>query len=161
MNIFATDPSPVTSAQMLANRHVVKMPLESAQMLSTVLRRLEAPDARLYKSTHAQHPCTVWAGLSRSNFLWLCKHGDALCAEKLVRYPDKPPHKSQTIIDVARMYADLIPAGGLSPFPQAMPDEFRDECPHTAYRAYLRAKYAGWARPARFGSEKFFARLVA
>lgn len=161
MNIFVPDPCPIRSARMLANRHVVKMPLESAQMLSTALRAVGVSDPDLYRATHAKHPCTLWAGLSRSNFLWLCDHADALCSEKLDRYPDKPPHKSQAIIDLARTHATRIPVGGLSPFAQAMPDEFRAPCPHVAYRQYLAAKYRGWARPPRFGSETFFAAIVA
>ena len=36
MNIFVTDPDPVVSAQCLPDRHVVKMPLETCQMLSIV-----------------------------------------------------------------------------------------------------------------------------
>jgi hypothetical protein len=151
MNIFATDPCPIRSATVLANRHVVKMALESAQMLSTALRAAGVTESRLYRAAYQRHPCTLWSRQTRANFLWLCDHADALCAEKLYRYPDKPPHKSQTVIDLARSLASHVPDGDLLPFAQAMPDEHRHQCAHLAYRRYLRAKYDSWSRPPRFG----------
>jgi len=36
MNIFCTDKSPVVSASNVIDKHVVKMPLESLQMMSTI-----------------------------------------------------------------------------------------------------------------------------
>ena len=143
---------------MLANRHVVKMALESAQMLSTALQANGVAAAGLYRPAYAKHPCTLWTGVSRQNFLWLCDHADALCAEKLVRYPDRPGHKSQAVITLARSLAAQLPDTGLSPFAQAMPDQYRNRCTHAAYRAYLRAKYASWARPARFGADQSLVR---
>ena len=63
MNIFVTDEDPVKSAQTLCDKHVVKMVLESAQMLSTAWRQWdpEASEERgLYKAAHPNHPCTKW-----------------------------------------------------------------------------------------------------
>ena len=36
MNIFVTDPDPTASAQCLPDKHIVKMPLETCQMLAIV-----------------------------------------------------------------------------------------------------------------------------
>ncbi len=69
MNIFALDTDPVTCAQYHCDKHVIKMILESVQMLSTTCSILgaEAP----YKPTHANHPCTKWVRESWENFGWL------------------------------------------------------------------------------------------
>ena len=74
MNIFRPSPSPVESARCLADRHVVKMALETAQILSTIT-------GGPYKPTHQNHPCTRWAGESWWNACWLLAHGHALCDE--------------------------------------------------------------------------------
>jgi hypothetical protein len=60
MNIFLLDSNIKKCAQYHCDKHVVKMILESAQILSTVLR-LNGVDQG-YKTTHANHPCTLWAG---------------------------------------------------------------------------------------------------
>jgi hypothetical protein len=69
VNIFVLHKHPRQAARMQCDQHVVKMTLESAQMLSTVINELggEGP----YKSTHVNHPCSVWARQSLGNFLWL------------------------------------------------------------------------------------------
>ena len=89
MNIFVTDPDPIASAQVLPDKHIVKMPLETCQMLSIVgsskwghgFGSLPKKDGTAYateKGAFRNHPCTVWA---QTNFLWLIDHGLALCAE--------------------------------------------------------------------------------
>ena len=63
---------------MMCDKHVVKMILETNQMLSTCMRGgkdMIAP----YRSTHAKHPCTLWTGESRQNWNWLVRHSRALC----------------------------------------------------------------------------------
>ena len=92
MNIFATDPSPYLSAQSLPDKHVVKMPLETCQMLSIVcshkwghgygeLHRANGEPYKTYKGAFSSHPCTIWANESLTNTWWLLKHGLSLCAE--------------------------------------------------------------------------------
>ena len=78
MNIFVLDTDPTIAAQMQCDKHVVKMPLECAQMLSTVHRHYGSDDFQLYKSTHKHHPCTLWAASSRANYAWLFDHFRAL-----------------------------------------------------------------------------------
>lgn len=159
MNIFATSPCPRASALTLADRHVVKMTTETAQILSTALARylteqayadLRA-DRGLYKPTHRSHPCTLWAGDTRDNFDWTVRHGRALAAEYSRRYGKTI--KSLAVIEAAAEYRTSVPAGCLTPFAQAMPDIHRDPDPHVAYRQYLRAKYNDWraaGRPPRW-----------
>ena len=97
MNIFVTDPDPVISAQTLCDKHVVKMVLESAQMLSTAwrepndLRSTEfsskyADEHELYKTAHPNHPCSIWVRQARENYKWLYRHFVALCDEYTHRY---------------------------------------------------------------------------
>ena len=92
MNIFVTDPSPTVSAQILPDKHVVKMPLETCQMLSIVCSekwghgygKLHKKDGTAYfteKGAFRHHPCTIWANQCLENTWWLLAHGLALCAE--------------------------------------------------------------------------------
>ena len=145
MNIFVVDDDPAIAAQSLCDKHVVKMCLETAQMLSSVARSLGADDAFLYRSTHANHPCTLWAGETADNFLWLAAHGLALCDEYTYRYGRS--HKSQAVIQQALQHLSLLPVGTRTPFAQAMPDEYRQDCAVSAYRAYYhgdKAYMAAW-----------------
>lgn len=119
MNIFATDPSPVRCAEALDDKRVNKMVLETAQILSTVLWRYNGTHALrqipgLYKATHTGHPCTQWAGRTRSNFLWLCEHGFALA--DVYKKSFYRTHKSKTVIASAFEYASTIPDGPLTEF---------------------------------------------
>ena len=51
MNIFILDRNPVKAAQMLCDRHIPKMIVESAQMLSTAHRLLDGkPEKRKSRS---------------------------------------------------------------------------------------------------------------
>lgn len=108
MNIFVLDDSPVEAARLQCNAHVVKMIVESAQMLSTVHRMLDGvqtrkpsksgktmskywtlPDERediFYKAVHMHHPCTVWTAESNNNYNWHYVHFVALCDEYTYRY---------------------------------------------------------------------------
>ena len=90
MNIFYFDDSPVTSAASQPDKMLVKMPLETAQMLSTAHRVLdgdEYADANgLYKTAYKNHPCTIWARESSANYLWLYEHFIALGKEYTYRY---------------------------------------------------------------------------
>ena len=90
MNIFVTDPSPTVSAQVLPDKHIVKMPLESCQMLAIVCSEkwghgygeIHKKDGEPYKTDKGAfrgHPCTVWANESNINAWWLVAHAMALC----------------------------------------------------------------------------------
>lgn len=134
MNIFVLSNDPVECARWHNNKHIVKMPLESAQMLCTNLNKLsiETP----YRSCHVNHPCTLWAGKTRTNFLWLCKLGLALCDEYTYRY--QKVHKCKDVINYCLSKSLSIPEGELTPFALAMPDEYKVACPITSYRNYYR-----------------------
>ncbi len=85
MNIFVVDEDPEIAARQLCDKHVVKMILESAQMLCTVALEHGYEDAP-YKKAHPKHPCTLWAGKSAENWQWLITHGLAMAEEYTRRY---------------------------------------------------------------------------
>ena len=138
MNIFYVYPDPADAAICLPDKLVVKMPLESAQMLSTAHRVLNGDDwcdfNGIYKTAHINHPCSIWARESLQNYTWLYYHFYALCQEYTNRYDRQ--HLSFTD----------IPDIGLTPMPQAMPDEYKNTDPVKAYRDYLvnEKHYAQW-----------------
>lgn len=145
MNIFAVHVDPARAAEMLCDRHVVKMALETAQLLSTVHHQYGA-SAR-YKPTHAHHPCTVWSGQSKQNYDWLVQHGLALCHEYTHRYGKR--HACESVIEELRSHALAIPDLGRTAFAQAMPDEYRHADAVTAYRRYYsgaKRNIARWSR---------------
>ena len=145
MNIFAPYADPIASALALADKHVVKMPLETAQILSTVLHQ-RSPSAALaaqaYRPTHAHHPCVKWAASSQVAAAWTLVHGLALCGEYTHRYGRA--HKSHEVLLRIAPHLGLLPDAQPIPFAQAMPTEFQDADPHVAYRAYLANKYKAW-----------------
>ena len=91
MNIFVLDSNIQKCAQYHCDKHVVKMILESAQLLSTVLRLNDVDYG--YKATHANHPCTSWAGESLSNWKWLRNFAFELNQEYRFRFGREINHK--------------------------------------------------------------------
>lgn len=149
MNVFAVDRDPVRAARALCDRHVVKMTLESAQILCSAARtRLGQPAP--YRATHAEHPCVVWAAARRANWDWLVRHGLALADEYGRRFGRV--HRSRAVI--ARM-ARLGPAADgrrRQGFAQVMPERYRGRDPVAAYRRYYageKARFATWRAPSR------------
>lgn len=171
MNIFYLDRNPITAAKAMTNKHVVKMVLESAQLLSTAHRvldgiptiQLSKSGARLtryahsndvlYKSTHINHPSAVWVRTSIANYMWLYKHFCALCDEYTARY-------GKVHATDARLRAVLAtpPVALTSDIPTlipcAMPDEYVYAAdPVLSYRIYyMREKLHDMDDIARFGS---------
>ena len=137
MNIFILDNDPEKTAHYMIDKHVVKMPVEYAQILSTVCRGAGLDVG--YKATHVNHPCTVWARTSSENYLYLMRLALVLGDEYTIRYGKN--HKSTEITESLPLYPH-IPSGPLTLFAQAMPEEYRNPDPVTAYRAYYRAEKA-------------------
>lgn len=138
MNIFFLSGDPQESAKWMVDRHVVKMPLESAQMLCTAHRILDNPDNPiLYKITHKNHPCAVWSRTTSANYIWLYNHFIALCKEYQYRY-DKIHLCYTKLHKILKTPPKNISAGPLTPPAQAMPEEFKNSCSITAYRNYYK-----------------------
>lgn len=86
MNIFILSENPKECAEFHCDKHVVKMIVETAQLLSTAWRELGEEKFWMYKSTHRNHPCSLWARESRGNMRWLTHLGYCLCKEYEHRY---------------------------------------------------------------------------
>lgn len=136
MNIFVLDYDPKTCAKYHADKHVVKMILEHAQMMSTAIR-LSGIDAG-YKITHKNHPCSIWTRSSLDNFMWLYDLTYFLNEEYKRRYKHTYNHKSFDVIENILMITPEIniPNIGMTEFAQAMPDQYRNIDAVKAYRNY-------------------------
>ena len=168
MNIFILDNDPVQAAQLQCDKHIPKMVVESAQMLSTVHRMIDGVMERrpsksgsmlqyfklddyrediLYKAVHMNHPCTVWSRENCSNYDWHYKHFIALCNEYTYRYGKI--HASETkLATVLRNAPKKIEyTTGKSPFRLAMGSnpECMFEDAVKSYRAFYQTKQARFA----------------
>lgn len=133
MNIFVLHENPSIASTMHVDKHIVKMPLETAQLLCTVNWLLNNPAP--YKATHKNHPCTIWARQSIQNYLWLCELGLELCKEYQFRYNKN--HKCKDIIEWCIENKPELPDNNLTMYALAMPDEFKVENDAVAsYRNY-------------------------
>ena len=159
MNIFVTDPSPIQSARNLPDKHIVKMPLETCQMLSIIysdwyygVGKLYKSDGKPYRTAHGafrNHPCTQWAAASQYNLAWLIRHGYALCHEYNLRYG-----KVHTCLDVIsqaeriyhKSFDNLLLSDAsrkVTSFTRAMPEYLKFDTTIdtiTAYKRYLNTK---------------------
>lgn len=135
MNIFYLDKDIGRCAQYHCDKHVIKMILESAQILCSVLRihHMDAP----YKATHVKHPCVIWVNQSLSNWLWLKALASALNDEYKYRFNHTKNHKSFDVI--LSLETPPIPDLGLTERPQALPEELKQKDPIQAYRQYYQA----------------------
>jgi hypothetical protein len=134
MNIFFIHENPVLSAKAMSNRHIVKMIIESAQLMSTAHYVLDN-NTNLYRPTHTNHPSAVWTRLSAHNYTWLYRHFLALCEEYTLRYNRE--HLTYTKLQRALRYPPLnIPVGTFTQPPQAMPDIYKQPDSVVAYRLY-------------------------
>jgi|TARA_R110000765_G_scaffold69367_1_gene134512 hypothetical protein len=137
MNIFYLHESPTTAAEYMCDKHVVKMILESAQLLCTAHHvcpsDAERPE-KFYKSTHVNHPCSVWVRACVGNYSWLRDHAYALLDEYTHRYGKK--HASTPVIDWCGSNNPDIPSGKFTDVAQCMPEEYKANDPVIAYRDY-------------------------
>ena len=135
MNIFYLDYNQTKCAEYHVNSHVVKMPLETAQLLCSAHWNTgsEAP----YKNTHKNHPSSLWARASKENYLWLCDLGLALLKEYSYRYGKI--HGCSEVIDWCIENIPSIPSVGFSDPIPAMGKEFIVEGSSLeSYRNYYR-----------------------
>jgi hypothetical protein len=145
MNIFRLHNDPELAASMAIDKHVVKMPLESCQLLHTALGQFCFTADWLYKPFNPKHPSCIWARESRSNFKWLVRHGKSLCAEYTNRYGKT--HKCLPLIELAESHSDVIPDGPETPFLLAMPEQFKSSDVVHSYRLYYagcKFRFAKW-----------------
>ena len=150
MNIFYLDEDPEVAAIVQYNKHVVKMILESAQMLCTAHHCYgdrEQKENVPYKQAHLNHPSTIWARRSRATYMWLYEHMLALGHEYTHRYGKV--HSCQTAMNAAEKVFEektgktLLCHKEATPFAFAGPDEFKYDTSIdtlTAYKRYISSK---------------------
>ena len=152
MNIFVTDEIPYESSRVLPDKHIVKMPLETCQMLSIVcsdkwghgfgtLPKSNGEPYKTDKGAFRNHPSTAWANKTLENANWLLAHGFGLCEEycSLWKRAYLSQYSSRSIQDHARSKM----AKSHTPFSRAMPEEFKyDDSIDTitAYKMYIASK---------------------
>lgn len=163
MNIFVSSPCPYRSAFDLPDKLLIKMVLETAQLLSSAVqffnRQIEDPDlklANLYKESHTLEPVSIWAKKDIANLCWLLHHGLGLVYEYRIRYNKR--HKSTTQIEeslkwyirnfgLVRFAEDR---GKHQEFTMMMPYKYRTENVPRSYKVYLQTEkshYATWRIP--------------
>ena len=151
MNIFYLDKDPVIASQMMCDKHVVKMILESAQMLSTAHRVLDgneyADKEGLYKMAHKNHPSTIWVRSSVHNYMWLYVHMTALMDEYTYRYGKH--HATERLLQPLKDCPKSIPTIDFTDPPQCMPDYCKGDDTVQSYQTYYileKSDFATWKR---------------
>lgn len=119
---------------MHCDKHVIKMILETCQLLCSVHHMSESTYEPCYKLTHKNHPSAKWTRSSKGNYEWLCKLGIELCKEYTYRYGKT--HKCETYIYDLTNNIPPIPDKGFTTPAQAMPEIYKDSDAVEAYRQY-------------------------
>lgn len=153
MNLFILSLCFDECAMYMIDKHISKMILEAVQMLCVAKRMLE-PDLvlhNLYRTSHKNHPVTIWIRTSLANYMWTLDMVDAMHKEWQYRYQHNKEHKSYTIAKWLRENAppeEAFEQTGLTPFALAMPDQYKTDDPVESYRNYYKSKadFATWKR---------------
>lgn len=135
MNIFVLDTNPELCAKYHSDKHVVKMLLETAQLLCSAYYFTGKAELSPYKLTHAKHPCSIWTRESLANWRWLRQLAIELYKEYKYRYNNKI-HKSGELI-LQLQEPNLIDIG-LTKFCQCMDFQYKNFSPVQAYRDYYK-----------------------
>ena len=176
MNIFYVNKDPIKAAKDLCDKHVSKMIVESAQMLSTAhrildgteyygktkngrnIKRWKHPNSNLektlYLACHTGHPSTVWVMQSAYNYIWLYKHMMAMNEEFKLRYNHTEDHKTVRLLGNILKHLPVnakLNKIGTEP-PPAMPEHCKIPGDSVAsYRKYYileKKRFATWKAPA-------------
>ena len=142
MNVFFLAKCPTKAAQMQCDKHVVKMILETAQLLSTAQHL--CGEGGPYKVTHQNHPSAVWARASVANYRWLYAHLEALSDEYTERYAKTHKTWREHAQALSRCPEGITALKFTEP-PQCMPDDCKNSSTTLAYLVYYNLKADEWA----------------
>jgi len=167
MNIFYLNEDPQVCAEMHLDKHVVKMIIEYAQLLSTAHRVLDGTEYydktsngrrikrwkmddlmmenTLYKASHINHPSAKWVRESVENYQFLLKLWQLLSFEYTYRY-GKIHMTFDKLKDVLTSVPNNIPKTKFFEPPQAMPDDVKDKNTIKAYHKYYKVHKSGFAK---------------
>jgi len=148
MNIFYLHNDPQVCAEYHCDKHIVKMILEYAQLLSTAHHELDGvPSIECYKSTHKNHPSAVWARQSKHHYRWLYRLLSHTCREYSKRYAKMHATERKGIVSNLMQLPYELQATGWEDPPQCMPDEYKNINVIKAYRNYYlgeKERFATW-----------------
>jgi len=147
MNIFYVHADPIVAAQQLADDHIRKMQIESAQMCCTA--HWETGSEAPYKRAHKNHPSTIWTRQSIQHYDWLVEHGLEICREFELRYGKL--HATQKVLEWCRDNKPNLPDNGFVAPPKCMPEEFRVEDTIESYKKFyindkVKVKQLDWKK---------------
>ena len=126
MNIFILDYDVKKCAEYHVDKHVVKMILETAQLLCGVHHMTPQVTNQVpYKLSHKNHPCAIWTRESLSNYLYLCEFGLALCEEYTYRYGKIHKCQQSGLVDELGSCPNNIRSGQFTEVTPAMPDNIK------------------------------------
>jgi len=159
MNIFYLDEDPKVCAQLHCDKHVVKMIIEYAQLMSTAHRVLDGEmyvdrtangrrikrwrlsntedEKLIYKASHINHPSGIWTRTSKENYKWLFELWCQLCLEYTHRYR-KRHLTDEKLFHILAKFPKNLPDGPLTKMAQAMPDDVKTEDSIVAYQDYYK-----------------------
>jgi hypothetical protein len=137
MNIFVLDLNPKKCAELHCDKHVIKMIVETAQLLCTAHHINGTTLDGLYKLTHKNHPCAIWVRESYHNYVWTVKLGLELCFEYYKRY--SKIHKTQELLEkLSITLPDKFPRYELTKRPLCMPEKYHTVCVVESYISYYK-----------------------
>ena len=153
MNIFYLDEDVEQCAQYHCDKHVIKMILESAQLLCTAINVAAGEQITPYKTTHINHPCALWTRASLQNWLYVYRLMLALDKERQYRYMHSNTHKSVITLsgsNIKLLDGMYMPATGFTSPALCMPNDCIDlgnatECYRQYYRTHKTALHS-WTR---------------
>ena len=166
MNVFYLDKDPVKCAEQHCDKHVVKMIIEYAQLLSTAhrvvdgeeyvddssgrrIKRWRLPDERedyIYKACHVNHPSAIWTRASNNNYTWLNQLFCALCNEYTHRYGKEHETARKLRGKLTRLPTNIA-VGYFKEPPQCMPYLCKMDKAIDGYKRYYireKASFAKW-----------------
>lgn len=147
MNLFLLSLNITLLAAMHCDKHIVKMPLETTQMLYCAFWILEGEPKKApnggYKKTHVNHPITLWVRECKANYIFTCKVGLELCKEYTRRFNKihaTEKHLKWLSKNIPKLFLNNI-IDEITLFPQAMPEEYKFRNPtknQDVVKAYIR-----------------------
>jgi hypothetical protein len=146
MNIFAISRDTWECAKALDDLRLNKMIIETAQLLSTAMRECGYTGDDIYKSTHINHPCAIWARETDANYRWLLSYMSDLVEERHRR--TGKGHKSYNIFNTLCGGQEFMPSGDQTPFVNL--SLYKSTETHQAYRLTLIDKWNNDKHPPKW-----------
>lgn len=144
MQVFVLDLDPKKAAIYHNDKHIVKMPVETAQILCTVHHLTSNRTDIPYKKTHIHHPCVIWAMESIDNYDWLLMLLIELLDEYTYRYGKI--HAVKKVYDWLNTNKPKLPQKGLTPFALTMPDIYKTNDPVESFRNFYKGEKISFSK---------------